>query len=91
MKLKEWDWNRQQYVETDYPDEVIQRFMNWLRTNRQWRESPDPGRDVFTQYQKLEADLGDYRADPERLKRERQAAQMAKARAAKAAKRLQQA
>jgi hypothetical protein len=61
MRLKEWDWDKQAYVETDYPDEPIRQFINWLRTTKQWYQSPDPGRDVYTKYRQMQEQLADHR------------------------------
>lgn len=75
MKLREWDWDAQNYVEIDYPDEPIKAFVDWLRNNRQWRESPDPGRDVYTRFRRLEDELAAHRVKlrEERLKATEQA------------------
>lgn len=62
MKLKEWDWNKQQYVEVEYPDEIVKDFVDRLRNTKQWRESPDPGRDVYTMFRRFEGNLADAKA-----------------------------
>lgn len=41
MKLREWDWDRQAFVETDYPDGPIVEFVNWLRTTKAWHADPE--------------------------------------------------
>lgn len=38
MKLREWDWDKQAFVEVDYPDAPIVQFMNWLRHTKAWHE-----------------------------------------------------
>lgn len=64
MRLTDWDWNAQKFVERDYPDEPIAEFINWLRTTKQWYQSPDPGRDVYTRYLKLQDQLTQHRNRP---------------------------
>ena len=101
MKLVEWSWDDQRYIEVDYPDEIIQRFVNKLRTNKQWWQSPDPGRDVYSaMFRPFQQELADWRAAQQRAAPQEtvaeQAAQvraidrMAHARAALAEKRKQQ-
>jgi hypothetical protein len=63
VTLREWDFDRQNYVEVNYPDEIIQRFVNKLRLNRNWWDSPDPGRDVYTaMFRPFQQELADWRA-----------------------------
>ena len=64
MLLKEWNWNAQRYDEVEYPDELVKEFVDWLRVNKQWRESSDPGRDVYTRFRRFEDRLADHRNRP---------------------------
>jgi hypothetical protein len=41
MRLREWDWAHQQYVTVDYPDDIVARFVDWLRTTSAWKENPE--------------------------------------------------
>lgn len=86
MLLREWDWSAQAYVEVEYPDEVVKKFVDTLRNNKQWRESPDPGRDVYSMFRRFEDALSDARQEVAK-KKAADAARMAKAREALAAKR----
>ena len=36
MKLKEWDWDNQCYIEREYPDEPIKAFVDFMCNNNQW-------------------------------------------------------
>jgi hypothetical protein len=89
MRLREWDWNEQGFVERDYPDEPIRQFINWLRTTKQWYQSPDPGRDVYTKYRQMQEQLADHRnrEAAEEQAKEKRRAMTAAARTANARKR----
>ena len=41
MRLREWDWDKQAFVEVDYPDAPIAEFINWLRTTKAWHADPE--------------------------------------------------
>ncbi len=44
MQLREWDYDAGpsgQYVEVEYPDDIIKDFVNYFRLNKQWREDPE--------------------------------------------------
>lgn len=63
MKLREWDYTHGGsggFVEVEYPDEVIQDFVNWFRTKRQWRER-DATELVFLHWMRFERHLTDAR------------------------------
>ena len=60
MKLKDYDWDLQLEVEVEYPDHIIQKFINYLRLNKQWRESPEI---VYNRFLVLQRDLTDARND----------------------------
>jgi hypothetical protein len=60
VKLKEWNWDTQQYDEFEYDDEIIKGFVEYFRLNKQWREDPDV---VFARWLKFERDLTDARND----------------------------
>lgn len=62
MKLREWDWNAQDWVEVEYPDRIIAEFVEFFRNTQMWKED-DTAQVVFDRYQKLHNDLTDYRND----------------------------
>ena len=44
MQLREWDHEAGpsgSYVEVEYPDEIVKKFVNYFRLNKQWREDPE--------------------------------------------------
>lgn len=41
MKLKDWGWDAQNYIETEYPDAPIAEFINFLRTTKAWHADPE--------------------------------------------------
>lgn len=41
MKLKDYDWDKQGYVEHDYPDGPIAEFVNFFRTTKAWVDDPE--------------------------------------------------
>ena len=44
MQLREWDHDAGpsgRYVEVEYPDEIVKKFVNYFRLNKQWREDPE--------------------------------------------------
>ncbi len=93
MKLRRWDWDLQTYVSTDYPEGMFQDFLDWLFTTKQWRESPERFNERVWQ---LDKDMAEYRAQlavatmpvaPVLTGRDKQLANLAKARAAMKAKR----
>lgn len=61
MTLKEWDWDRGVHVEVEYPVEIVAEFVNKMRLQKQWRESPDPGRSVWDMFHRFQSRLMDYR------------------------------
>lgn len=54
MFLREWNWDRQNYDEVEYPDQPIKKFMDWLWETKQWREDPHM---VYNQFRKLQIEL----------------------------------
>ncbi len=38
MHLKEWNWENEQFEEVEYPDEIIKKFIDFARLNKQWPE-----------------------------------------------------
>ncbi len=38
MKLKEWNWDNQQFEQVEQPDEIIKPFMEFVLLNKQWPE-----------------------------------------------------
>ena len=60
MKLKDYDWNAQLEVEVEYPDHIIQGFMNYLRLHKHWHEDPEL---VYGRFLVLQRDLTDARND----------------------------
>lgn len=51
MKLREWVWEQQAFVEVEYPDGPIQEFMNYLWEGKQWKERPELVYNRFRQLQ----------------------------------------
>jgi hypothetical protein len=41
MKLDRWDWDRQAFIQDEFPDELFRPFLNWLFTTKTWVEYPD--------------------------------------------------
>lgn len=44
MKLKEWSYEHGEsggWVYPDYPDEIIQKFIEYFRITKRWREDPE--------------------------------------------------
>jgi hypothetical protein len=44
VQLREWDHDAGpsgQYVEVEYPDDIIKGFVNYFRVTKQWREDPE--------------------------------------------------
>jgi hypothetical protein len=60
MKLKEWAWDEQCYVEVEYPDAPIKAFVEFFRNGKQWRENPEQ---CFARWMKLERELTDAKND----------------------------
>ncbi len=60
MKLKEWGWDSGQYEEVEYPDEICKGFIDYFRTAKQSRESPEI---IYNRCLKFERDLTDARND----------------------------
>lgn len=58
MRLREWDWDKQTYVEVNYPDAPIQEFVNFFRTTKAWIQ--DTAR-VHRNVLKLDKTLGEHR------------------------------
>jgi hypothetical protein len=65
MKLLEWQWDQQNYVEVEYPDAPIKSFVEFFRNGKQWRENPEQ---CFARWMKLERDLTDAKNDAARAK-----------------------
>ncbi len=99
MKLREWDWDLGQDVQVDYPEPLVVEFVNWLRTTKAWHDDVEL---VHRRLLALNRQLAAHRqaakeaaaataramvAPPKRSRREVATANLAKARAAKAAKR----
>jgi hypothetical protein len=57
--LREWDWDLQNYVTIEYPDEPIAQLMDWLRTTRSWHEDVEL---VHQRVRKLNAELAAIRS-----------------------------
>lgn len=84
--LKHWDWDAQAYATVDYPDAMVQPFVDWL-VNTKALEQGDLRRisDRVLQFQR---DLTEYRSKtPAQRLLEKRQAQAAKMRAARKAKR----
>lgn len=60
VSLREVDWDNQGggFKTVEYPAEIVEGFVNWLRTTSQWRE--DPGQ-VYDKFRRMELDLTDVR------------------------------
>lgn len=41
IALKDWDWDREGYVVTDYPAAPAIEFIDWLRTTKAWHNDPE--------------------------------------------------
>lgn len=97
MQLLETDWDAPggaTKVPYEYPNTIAEEFLNWLRQTSAWRENQEI---VERRVNKLNRDLSAYRNRPrdtapvpsmvaEPTAADRRAAGLAKARAAKAAK-----
>jgi hypothetical protein len=58
MKLREWDWDKQRFVEVPYPDEPIMEFINFIRTTKAWVQDPER---MHREVLKLDRKLGEHR------------------------------
>lgn len=58
MRLREWDWDKQVFVEVSYPDEPIMEFLNFIRTTKAWVQ--DPAR-MHRAVLKMDKALGEHR------------------------------
>lgn len=61
MHLREWDYNAGPsggWVEVEYPDEPIKKFVDYLRVSKQWREDPEL---VYRRWMQFERELTDVR------------------------------
>ena len=58
MKLKSWDWENERYEEVEYPDEIIQEFVNFMRLNKQWPERLEI---MYNRFLAFQRDLTDVR------------------------------
>jgi len=104
MNIKRWDWDRQAFIEDEYPDALFSDFLNWLLTTKRWLEDPAlVNRKVLA----LQRALAEHRQGPESHREpfeedarvaptepvdglaERRRANLVKARAARAAKKAQ--
>ncbi len=59
MKLKEWSYEHGDsggWIYVDYPDEIIQEFMDFTLNNRQWPEQLEI---MYNRFLKLRRDLTD--------------------------------
>lgn len=57
MKLQQTDWNNPAgatLVDTEFPDEPIRQFVNWLWTTKQWYENPEV---VYRKFQRMKEEL----------------------------------
>lgn len=41
MKLRDYDWDKQGFVEHEYPDGPIAEFVNFFRTTKAWIQDPE--------------------------------------------------
>lgn len=100
MKLFETDWDAPggaKQVEVDYPDAIIQGFVNWMRTTKRWLDDPEM---LERRFRKMNSELAESRQRPrpiaapattstpstEPTTAQKRAAGLQKARDAKAAK-----
>lgn len=60
MKLKEWNWENEQFEEVEQPDHVIKAFMEFVLLNKQWPEQLEI---MYLRFLKLRRDLTDHRND----------------------------
>ncbi len=59
MKLKEWGYEHGDsggWIYVEYPDEIIQEFMDFMLNNRQWPEQLEI---MYNRFLKLRRDLTD--------------------------------
>lgn len=60
MKLKDYDWDKQGYVEHEYPEAPIAEFVNFFRTTKAWIQDPQR---VDRQVRLLERALNTFREE----------------------------
>ena len=41
MKIQRWNWDAQRFDVLDYPEALFEPFLNWLMTTKQWIEDPE--------------------------------------------------
>lgn len=62
MKLQDTDWSNARtgarLVDVEYPDDIIQRFVNWLWTTKQWRENPEA---VYNRFRRMQDELVEWK------------------------------
>lgn len=97
IRVRHWNWDAQQYDTVEYPDEIIQPFIDWIMTSHSWETDPRRMKDRVLDLQRQFADYRQGRqthteavtVDPAAASlADRRKANLAKARAAKAAKKL---
>jgi hypothetical protein len=62
LKLREWDWDKQSFVDYDYPEELIRPFVDWILTTKAWQEDP---KRVNAKVLQLQRALAEYRNPPD--------------------------
>ena len=61
MKVKHWNWNAQRYDEVEYPDAMVQEFVEWFLHTTAWPENPEL---VERRVRKFKQDMAEYRSQP---------------------------
>ena len=66
MELREWDYNAGPsggFVEVEYPDELIKKFVNWFRETKAWREDTPL---AYSWFLKFDLDLIEFQNESKR-------------------------
>lgn len=58
MKLREWDWDKQVFIEVEYPDAPVMEFVNFIRTTKAWVQDPER---MHRAVLKMDKALGEHR------------------------------
>lgn len=61
MKLHETNWDTPSgatTIDVEYPDAIIQSFVNWMRTSKRWMDDPEM---LIRRFRKMNSELMDSR------------------------------
>ena len=62
IKIRRWDWDKQNFSSEPYPAEMFEDFLDWLFTTKRWIEEPQR---VQARVLQLERDMAAHRNPPD--------------------------